>query len=161
MSPLPDVWRLLPTRTQQTDEVMIDIGRGIISGLVAAAVTAGAAYLCAMLGLVPEFDPVRAVGGIAIWPLGLGWVLHFALGAFVWGTLFAVLSAVLPGPVWAKGILFGAVAWALALAAAWLVEPGSANLISGVSAALHLLFGAALSGAYAVLAGTDERHRLS
>jgi hypothetical protein len=64
---------------------MINIGKGVIAGLVASTAVIGAIYLGSLAGAVPPADPVRALSGVMLSPPGLGWVMHFAVGTFLWG----------------------------------------------------------------------------
>ena len=77
---------------------MINIGKGVIAGLVASAAVIGAIYLGSSTGIVPTADLVRALSGVMLSPPGLGWVMHFAVGTFLWGPLLAVLSPIPPSP---------------------------------------------------------------
>jgi hypothetical protein len=81
---------------------MVNIGKGIIAGFVVSAALSGAVVLAAWTGLTLAFRPVEAVSGIMLTPAGLSWVVHFAIGTFPWGGLFATLSPILPGPFWLK-----------------------------------------------------------
>jgi hypothetical protein len=63
---------------------MINIGKGIIAGLVASTAVSGAVFLTALTGVTQAPDPVRVASGIMLTPMGLGWVVHFAAGTFLW-----------------------------------------------------------------------------
>jgi hypothetical protein len=58
---------------------MINIGKGIIAGLVASATIAGAFVLAALTGITQASDPVQAATGIMMTPTGLSWVVPFAV----------------------------------------------------------------------------------
>ncbi|MCB5177597.1 DUF6789 family protein [Microvirga lenta] len=135
---------------------MINIGKGIIAGLVASAVTAGVVFLASSAGIAQSLDPVRAMSGIMLSPPGLGWVAHFALGAILWGPLFAVLSPALPSPFWFKGIVFGAAAWLLMHVVVWLADPTTPPQAAFGPALYHLLFGGVLGAIYGVLLDRSE-----
>ncbi|MBA1159319.1 DUF6789 family protein [Microvirga mediterraneensis] len=136
---------------------MIDLGRGTISGLVAAGVVSAVIVLGWTVGVFPEPDPLLITNGIVIQPIGLSWVIHFGVGTFLWGMLFALLSPILPGPSWGKGALFGAIIWCVGLAGAWYVEPSAYAPINIGSLALHLLFGVVLGRTYGALYDPSSR----
>lgn len=69
---------------------MINIGKGIITGLVASAAVAATVFLGTLIGVLPAIDPVRAAGGIMHSPTRLAWVAHCALGTFLSGTFRGV-----------------------------------------------------------------------
>jgi len=126
---------------------MVDIGKGVLSGVVATALLCGALYLLSLSGVLARADPVFVLNGVSLWPPVLSWIVQFALGAFVWGTLFAFISSILPGPYSLKGVIFGAVVWLVALGVAWLV-PAAVLPFGAIAAALHVLFGGVLGFTY-------------
>ena len=136
---------------------MINIGKGVIAGLVASAAVIGAIYLGSLTGIVPTADPVRALSGVMLSPPGLGWVMHFAVGTFLWGPLLAVLSPILPSPFWFKGVVFGVLAWLLMLLVTWASDPTSPPQASLGPILLHLFFGAVLGWIYGALLDRAER----
>jgi hypothetical protein len=136
---------------------MINIGKGIITGLVASAAVSATVFLGTSIGVLPAPDPVRAVSGIMLSPLGLGWVAHFAVGTFLWGPLFSVLSPVLPSPFWFKGVTFGMLAWLLMLFVTWAADPVAPPRPNLEPVLLHLLFGAVLGSLYGTLLDRTER----
>ncbi|ANY85007.1 hypothetical protein BB934_43095 (plasmid) [Microvirga ossetica] len=136
---------------------MINIGKGIIAGLVAAAVVSATVFLGSLIGVLPAPDPVRVASGIMLSPPGLGWVVHFAVGTFLWGPVFAVVSPVLPSPFWFKGVTFGMLAWLLMLFVTWAADPIALPQPSLEPVLLHLLFGAVLGSLYGTLLDRRER----
>jgi hypothetical protein len=136
---------------------MINIGKGVIAGLVASAAVIGAIYLGSLTGIVPTADPVRALSGVMLSPPGLGWVMHFAVGTFLWGPLLAVLSPILPSPFWFKGVVLGALSWLLMLLVTWAADPASPPQPDPGPVVLHLLFGAVLGWIYGALLDRAER----
>lgn len=62
-----------------------------------------------MIGVMPELDPIRMISGMAGNPdqRSTGWLVHFAIGVFAWGLLFAALTPVIPGAYWLKETIFG------------------------------------------------------
>jgi hypothetical protein len=136
---------------------MVNIGKGIIAGFVASAALSGAVVLAAWTGLTLAFHPVEAVSGIMLTPAGLSWVVHFAIGTFLWGGLFSALSPILPGPFWLKGVVFGAIAWLLMAVVIWAADPTSPPQILPGRVLLHLLFGILLGSIYGTLLDRAER----
>jgi hypothetical protein len=136
---------------------MVNIGKGIIAGLLASATVAGAVVLAALTGVTQASDPVQAASGIMLTPTGLSWVVHFAIGTLLWGPLLAVLSPILPSPFWFKGLAFGMFAWLIMLLVTWAVEPSSPPQPDLSPVALHLLFGTALGWMYGILLDRAER----
>jgi hypothetical protein len=136
---------------------MINIGKGIIAGLVASAAVSGTIFLVSFAGLIQAADPVYTVSGVMLTPIALSWVVHFAVGTFVWGPLLAVLSPFLPSPFWFKGLVFGALAWLLMVLVTWTADPASLRQPSFLPVLLHLLFGAIVGWIYGVLLDRTER----
>ena len=136
---------------------MINIANGAISGVVASALVSGGIYLASLLGLVQALDPMRAAAGIALHPASLGWVTYFILGVVLWGTVFALLSPVLPGPFWCKGAAFGAAAWLLTIAIAQAAEASTMEPLALGPIVVHLLFGVLLGLTYGTLLDESER----
>ena len=136
---------------------MINIGKGIIAGLVASATVAGAVFVAAITSVIQAPDPVQAASGIMLTPTGLSWVVHFAVGTFLWGPLLAVLSPILPSPFWFKGLAFGMLAWLIMLLVTWAVDPSSPPQPDLPPILLHLLFGAVLGWMYGILLDRAER----
>ena len=130
---------------------MINIGKGIIAGLVASAAVSGAVLLVSFAGMIQAADPVHAASGIVFAPTELSWIAHFAVGTFLWGPLLAVLSPLLPPPLWFEGVVFGTLAWLLVIIVTWAADLVSAPQPSLTPVLLHLLFGASLGWIYGVL----------
>jgi hypothetical protein len=63
---------------------MITIGKGIIAGLVASTAVSGAVFLTVLTGVTQASDSVQVASGIMLTPMGLGWVVHFAVGTLLW-----------------------------------------------------------------------------
>lgn len=87
---------------------------GFIAGFIATAVLSLLMMLKAQMGLMPQFNVVQDINlffGAEI--VLVGWIVHFLLGTFIWGGLFVLLSSVLIGAYWIRGICFGIIAWLL------------------------------------------------
>jgi hypothetical protein len=137
---------------------MINIGKGIIAGLLASAAVSGANFLGSLAGALPAADPVRSVSGVTLSPPGLSWVMHLAVGTFLWGPLLAMLSPILPSLFWFKGVVFGALAWLLMLLVTWAADPASPPQANVAPILLHLFFGGVLGWTYGTLLDRTERH---
>jgi hypothetical protein len=135
---------------------MINIGKGIIAGLVASAAVSGAIFLGSLAGVTPAADPVRALSGVMLSPPGLSWVMQFAVGTFLWGPILALLSPVLPSPFWLKGVVFGVLAWLLMILVTWAADPTSPAQTGLEPILLHLFFGAVLGSIYGALLDRAE-----
>ncbi|NBJ13893.1 DUF6789 family protein [Microvirga arsenatis] len=136
---------------------MINIGKGIIAGLLASAAASGAIFLGSLAGVLPAADPVRAASGVTLSPLGLSWVMHFAVGTLLWGPLLAVLSPILPSPFWFKGVVVGALAWLLMLLVTWAADPAVPPQANLEPILLHVFFGGILGWTYGALLDRTER----
>jgi hypothetical protein len=136
---------------------MINIGKGIIAGLLASATVSGAILLGSLAGAMPPADPVRALSSVTLSPPGLSWVIHFAVGTFLWGPILAMLSPVLPSPFWFKGVVFGVLAWLLMILVTWAADPTSPAQTGLEPILLHLFFGAVLGWIYGALLDRAER----
>jgi hypothetical protein len=136
---------------------MINIGKGIIAGLLASAAASGAILLGSLTGVLPAADPVRALSGVMLSPPGLSWVTHFGVGTFLWGPILAVLSPILPSPFWFKGLVFGVLAWLLMILVTWATDPTSPPQTGLEPILLHLLFGAVVGWIYGALLDRAER----
>lgn len=136
-------------------------GRGILAGFIASLALAILMLLKSAMGLMPEFNVIAMLAGMAQDYLGLpaspvlGWLGHFAIGAVLWGGLFAWLHQRTPGdPLWLRGTLFGLAAWVLMMVLFMpLAGAGffAASLGFGVvllTLILHLIFGAVMGYAY-------------
>jgi len=150
------------------------IGRGILAGFAATVALSILMALKAAMGLMPAMNAIAMLTRMSHGMLGtpatpvIGWIIHFVIGAVLWGGLFTVLYARIPGqgPV-ARGLVFATAAWLLMMV---LVMPmagaGLFGLHIGLAApiaalVLHWVFGAALGGAYRALAGHDLPHARS
>jgi hypothetical protein len=140
---------------------MINIGKGIIAGLIASGAAFGVVAAAAAFGFIADTDPVRAMSGIVLAPVGLSWVLHFAIGTMLWGVLFAILAPALPGPFLFKGVVFGAALWLLTTFVMWALDPVVAPNLGVQPIVVHGLFGAVLGLAYSALLDASERHSSS
>jgi hypothetical protein len=99
----------------------------------------------AMMGVMPELNPIKMIADMLGAPPAVGWVMHFMIGTVLWGTLFAWLDPALPGEShWLKGIAFAA--------GAWLGFFGSHLGMTApiMTLMLHIVFGFVLGSVYAL-----------
>lgn len=91
----------------------IRVPKAIIAGLTGtAAMTIMSVYVAPMMGLAP-MNPADMLAGQMGGNMMLGWAGHLMLGV-VFAVVYAVVAARLPGPVVARGALFGVLPWLLA-----------------------------------------------
>lgn len=133
-----------------------DLRNGVLASLMGTIILSVIMVMKQMAGMVPQMNPIADLAGIAHNLLGVplvplvGWVLHFALGAFVWGTLFAVLHPRIPGSNFVKGLIFGIGAWLLMMsiflpmAGQGLFGMNGGVVIPVMALMLHLVYGAVL-----------------
>lgn len=134
-----------------------NVPKGLVAGFIATLVLSALMVAKSMMGLMPELNVIEMLTQTMGASSQLaGWAVHFVIGSVVWGGLFALLAARIPGEsFWLKGILFGVAAWLLMMI---LVMPmagaGLFGLSLGIAAPimtlmLHVVFGAVLGGVYA------------
>ena len=133
-----------------------DIRNGMLASLVGTIVLSAIMVMKQMAGMVPQMNPIADLVGIAHSLLGVpavplvGWVLHFAIGVFVWGILFAVLHPTIPGSNLIKGLIFGIGAWLLMMciflpmAGQGFFGTSVGMIIPVMALLLHLVYGAVL-----------------
>jgi len=133
-----------------------DIRNGMLASLVGTIVLSAIMVMKQMAGMVPQMNPIADLVGIANSLLGVpavplvGWVLHFAIGVFVWGILFAVLHPTIPGSNLIKGLIFGIGAWLLMMciflpmAGQGFFGTNVGMIIPVMALLLHLVYGAVL-----------------
>lgn len=138
--------------------------RAMTAGFVATVVLSALMLMKSMMGVMPELDLPNMLAGMAHNMMGLpanpavGWVIHFMIGAVVWGIGFALLYKVLPGAgLVAKGLVFGALAWVLMmlipmpLAGAGLFAMKLGMMAPVMTLVLHLIWGAVLGATFGAL----------
>ena len=127
------------------------IGNGIVAGFIATLMLSA---LHEPMTLVTEAVGVRT-------PVA-GLLFHFFVGTLLWGGVFGFLHDFLPGPSWARGVIF---ATGVALIVFVGIAPYSgAGLFClklglyapAVVALFHLAHGAILGAVYGKLIDTDE-----
>lgn len=138
---------------------MVNYWDGLVAGFVAMLVLSMLMVIKGTMGAMPELDPIRMISGMAGDPdqRSTGWLVHFAIGIFAWGLLFAVLTPVIPGAYWLKGTILGIGAW---LAMMIFVMPMARKglfclkinpMTLAATLMLHIVFGLVLGATYAAL----------
>ena len=137
---------------------MTNLKEGFVAGFVATIVLSALMIMKQMMGLMPELDIAKMLAGIVGAPTPIvGWVIHFIIGTFIWGGLFTVFDARLPGGHVINGMIFGTLAWVLMMVIAMpMAGAGPFGLNLGIMApvmtlVLHLVYGAVLGWVYGAL----------
>ena len=94
------------------------IFKGILAGLAATIALTLLMMIKKMTGAMPELDPINMLATMVSENMGVsrnlifGWVMHFMMGAVLWGGLFAIFHKLLPteNPIF-KGMIFSIVPW--------------------------------------------------
>jgi hypothetical protein len=131
--------------------------KGMVAGFVATVALSALMLTKAMMGVMPELNPINMIADMLGAPPAIGWVMHFMIGTALWGTLFAWLDPVIPGEAhWLKGILFAAAAWLIMMIVMMpMAGAGFFGSHLGMTAPvmtliLHVVFGFVLGAAYAL-----------
>lgn len=140
-----------------------DVLRGVLASFTGTLALSAIMVVKQMMGMLPQMNPIadlvalaHSFAGTPRSPL-VGWLLHFALGSLVWGTLFAILRPAIPGSGLVKGLLFAVGAWILMM---MLFLPLTGQGFFGLNAGpviplmtllLHLVYGAVLGITFARL----------
>jgi hypothetical protein len=138
---------------------------GLLAGLAATLVISIVIIAKATL----RFEPQLELVGMPSQTLGVGieaaWAMHVVIGA-IWGLLFALVGALLPGRHWSvRGLAFGGLAWLLMMVA--IMPMAGAGLFGlnfgfispATTLALHLIFGLTMGAAYGWLIKPHHRGR--
>ena len=126
---------------------------GIVAGLVATIVISVLMVLKGMMGL-GDFNAIETNAELVMKYAGTGgpvagWVLHFVIGAVVWGLLYVALKDKLPGDGGlVRGLVFGVIAWLLMMVV-WSPLAGEGvfglpMMALGMTLMLHLVYGVVL-----------------
>ena len=141
---------------------MTNISKGIIAGLAATAVLSMIMVAKGMMGLMPGLNVIAMLSSMAGAAPVVGWVIHLAIGALVWGLAFAVTLKILPGNSdVAKGISFGIAAWimmmliVMPMAGAGLFGLNMGMMAPIMTLMLHAIYGAVLGFTFSKLRSDD------
>jgi hypothetical protein len=134
---------------------------GVTAGFAATVVLSLLMIAKAMMGLMPELNPIKdivtvgdTVTGLQL-PLAAGWVGHFLIGSILSGAIYTLIEPSLPGPAVVKGLIFAVIAWlAMIIVFMPLAGQGFFAMALGLPAVvatlvLHLVYGAVLGVVYA------------
>jgi len=146
---------------------------GFAAGLAATVVLSILMILKSAAGMLPQMNAIGMLTQMGQNYLALpanpavGWVAHAIIGVIAWGGLFALLADKLPGPMWARGMLFSVGAWLLMMivvmpmAGAGFFAAGIGPAAAIATLVLHLIFGAVLGGVFDRLTETTGYGRHS
>lgn len=140
-----------------------DIKKGITAGFVGTLAMSAIMIVKKLMGVKPSIDPIGMITDMVHEKVGLpetpiiGWVMHFMIGAIVFGILYSIINSKLKGPNAVKGITLGLIAWLMMIV---VVMPMSGAGLFGLSLdpvtpvltlMLHVVYGAVLGTVYGKL----------
>ena len=143
---------------------MNDIARGMAAGLIASLALWFVIYTKQTAG-VAGTDPEQLMA-LALGRLGMhiktstGWTAHLVIGTVVWGGLFGLLNDWMPArSEIVKGLCFSLLTWLTMIVFLMPIAALGGDELTGagfsatveVTLVVHLLFGAVLGAAYAVM----------
>jgi len=141
-----------------------NVGEGLIAGLVATAVLSLLMIAKEMMGMMPEVNVITMLTELSRNYLNtpatpaIGWIIHFAIGTFLWGGLFAPFAMHWRMPNFtAKGVVFATLAWLVMMVV--LMPAAGAGFFGaklGIDAPvstllLHWIYGGVLGSVYGAL----------
>lgn len=140
--------------------------KAIGAGFIATVVLSIIMILKGIMGLMPQMNAIAMLTQMAHGMVGMpaspavGWVLHFLIGSVLWGVLYALLYAKLPGAsALPKALTFSVLAWLLMMlivmpmAGQGLFGLGIGIMAGVATLVLHLIWGLALGVTYRLLGG--------
>lgn len=138
---------------------------GAFAGFVATVVLSILLVAKAMMGVMPQLDPITMMSAMMGAPAIMGWIAHFMIGTIAWGIGFAVVYDAIPGgsPL-VKGVIFGTGAWLMMMIAVMpMAGAGLFGMAFGIMApmmtlVMHIIFGAVLGGVYASRTTAQPAH---
>ena len=132
----------------------MNIGKGILGGIVATAILSGLMLMKSAMGIMPQLDIIKMLSSMMGVSLAVAWMAHFGIGA-MWGALFALAYRVIPGgTAVVKGMLLLTGAWlvmmvmVMPMAGAGLFGMHMGLMAPMMTLVLHLIFGAVLGLVY-------------
>lgn len=145
------------------------LSAGLAAGFVATIVLSVLMVVKSKMGLMPDVNAIQMLTGMSNKMLGtppnpaVGWVIHFLIGALLWGALFSALFDKLPAASAAvKGIVFSIGAWLLMMIGPMpMAGAGLFGLNIGIQApvatlVLHIVFGGTLGAVFLRLYTADQ-----
>ena len=82
---------------------MKNLSKGLIAGAAATLVMSALMIMKGLMGVMPELNPIAMLSGMASDMTGMtlgpafGWAMHFMIGTVIWGGLFTIVQARVPG----------------------------------------------------------------
>jgi hypothetical protein len=131
-----------------------------MAGFAATLVLTAVMVVKLFTRFVPEINLAALLSGAMHAQPWVGWGVHFVIGTFVWGPLFALVVRPIPGSTCTvRGILFSVGAWlvmqlvVLPLAGMGVFGVAYGFMAPAVTLALHMIYGAVLGATYAWVKG--------
>lgn len=128
---------------------------GIIAGFVATLTISALSLLKTIMGLMPLLDTARILSIALAVPVYVGWMIHFVIGAMLWGFGFGAFYSHIPGrSMAAKGASLGVFAWffmgfiVMPMAGAGLLGLNISLMAPFLSLMLYLIFGLVLGTSF-------------
>jgi hypothetical protein len=88
------------------------ISRGLAAGLVATIVLSLVIVLKQSLGILPQLSTILVLAQmLGYQSLAVGWLVHFIVGVFLWGPLYAWIDPKSGYPHWFIGMMFATCVW--------------------------------------------------
>jgi len=142
-----------------------NILRGIVAGFIATTVISFFMVLKEVSRVLYGLDLVGLLSGMFNTPQWAGWLMHYLIGAVLYGALFAYLAPRLPGATCViRGIVFAFGAWlvmqlvVLPLAGANFFGIKYSFWAPVITLGLHLIYGVVLGATFAWLKGYWRVH---
>lgn len=145
------------------------IFKGILAGLAATLALTVLMMIKKSTGAMPELDPINMLATMVSENTGnpksliVGWVMHFMMGAVLWGGLFSVFHKLVPtdNPIF-KGMIFSVVPWfmmmtgAMPMSGVGLFGTNISIAVPFMTFAFHMVFGATLGKVFSLLGGAEK-----
>lgn len=140
---------------------MINLLKGMISGIIATIVLSVLMVMKNNMGMLPEMDIIQMLAGMMGGAVMMGWAAHFMVGAG-YGVAFILFHRSIPGGSFlVKGMMLGLVGWIVMMVMLMpMMGAGLFGMKFGMMAPaatlmLHLIFGAVLGVSYRTLLGAS------
>lgn len=133
---------------------MNNIFKGAISGFVATIALSLLMMIKSKMGVMPAFDVIAMLAGLAGGVVAIGWLLHFSIGT-AYGVIFSFIHPFLPSKCFIqKGLMLGVIGW-LAMMLLFMPFVGQGlfamklgMMVVVMTLVLHLIFGVVLGLTY-------------
>lgn len=87
---------------------------GFAAGFLATAILSMMMLAKKAMGIMPELSMIGMLAKVTGQPRPVDWLIHFAVGTFLYGLLIALIAPATPLPYWAEGLIVGAIGWMVA-----------------------------------------------